>query len=217
MASYVSLSLLNLSNYHLIISNRILYFLDNIYYSNLKKLYNEKLNDIFKYCKYPVLRPEYFIYFKFYFSYLFFHYMTKKNFILYSLSLHSSYISELIYDNLIKKYDYESSHNIDFLKNTHSMLFIYLLHVKIFFLNLEFYKKFGLLSMYSLFYFLQNVNIIYKERLDCIEKKIEFKNKFKIFIISPNKKFIENVINKTKYFTYPNYLYFINFLIYIIY
>jgi hypothetical protein len=143
--------------------------------------------------------------------------MTKKKFILYSLSLHFSYISELIYDNLIKKYEYESSHNIDFLKNTHSLLFIYLLHIKIFFLNLDFYKKFGLLSMYSLFYLLQNVNIIYKERLDCIEKKIEFKNKFKIFIISPNKKFIENVINKTKYFTYSNYLYFINFLIYIIY
>jgi hypothetical protein len=202
-------------NYHLLISNYLSHFLDNVYFSNLKKLYNEDLINIFKYCKYPVFKPEYLIYLKFYFSYLFFHYITRKKFLLYSLSLHLSYTSELIFENLIKKYDYYPIYNIEFLKNTHNILFIYLLYIKIFFFNLEFYKKVILLLSYSLFYFIYNVHIIYHERLECIENKTEFKNKFKILIISPNKKFIENIVNKTKYFTYSNYLYFINFLIYI--
>jgi hypothetical protein len=202
-------------NYHLLISNNLSYFLDNIYFSNLKKLYNEDLNNIFKYCKYPVFRPEYLIYLKFYFSYLFFHYVTNKKFIFYSFSIHLSYICELIFENLIKKYDYQPNYNIDFLKNTSNVLFIYLFYLKIFFLNLQFYKKGFLLFLYSLFYFIYNIHIIYKERLGCIENKTEFRNKFKILIISPNKKFIENIVNRTKYFTYSNYLYFINFLIFV--
>ena len=206
------LSIIN--NYHQIISHKLTLFLDNIYYNNLKKLYNENLDSIFNFCKYPVFRPEYFIYLQYYFSHLFFLNITKKYFLSYSLYLHSIYISELIYINLIERYKYAPKNNIIFLMNTYKLLFIYLFYMKIFFLNMSFYKKIFFLSLCSTFYFINIINNIYTERLKCIENKSEFNNFFKILVITPNKKFIENIIRKTQFFTYSNYLFFINALLF---
>ena len=61
-----------------------------------------------------------------------------------------------------------------------------------------------------------NINYIYKERMECIDLNKEFYHPFKIIILSPNKKFILNIINKTQFFTYSNFLLFINLLLFFI-
>ena len=83
-------------------------------------------------------------------------------------------------------------------------------------LKIKLYKRIIMLSSISIFYFLNGVNYIYTERLKHIEEKKDFIHPLKILIISPNKKFIEKVINKTKYFTYGNCLLFINLLIFVL-
>lgn len=200
-------------NIHYNISERIANFLDNIYYKNLKKIYNDSLENIF--CKFPIIKPDYFIYFQYYFIYTSFYYITYKKVIMYSLSLQSIYISGLIFDNLSKKYNYNPINNILFLKNTSLLFFLYLLFLKILFLRIVLYKKMFILSSFSIFYFLHNLNYIYKERLKYIELKKDFIHPLKIFIISPNKDFIKTVIHKTTYFTHGNYLLFINLLLFI--
>jgi hypothetical protein len=61
-----------------------------------------------------------------------------------------------------------------------------------------------------------NINNIYTKRLECIDLNKEFYHPFKIIILSPNKNFIKNIINKTKYFTYSNFLIFVNLLFFIL-
>jgi hypothetical protein len=202
-------------SYHNIISNKIVFFLDTLYYKNLKKLYNQNLDIIFQSCKFPIIKPEYFIFFQYYFTYLSLYYLNRKNIILYSLSLQLIHLCALIYDNLILKYSYIPKNNTNFLKNTSYSLFIYLFYLKILLLKIKFYKKILMLSSFSIFYFLHNLNYIYNERLKCIESKEDFKHPLKILIISPNKEFIENIIYKTKFFTYDNFFLFINLFIFI--
>lgn len=203
-------------NIHNIISEKITNFLDNVYYKNLNKLYNQNLETIFKCCNFPIIKPDYFIFFQYYFIYTSLYYITYKKKIMYSMSIHLMHICGIIFDNLIKKYNYTSINNILFLKNTSYLLFLYLLFLKILFLRIILYKKIFMLFSFSVFYFLHNLNYIYKERLKFIELKKDFIHPLKILIISPNRPFIENIINKTKYFTYENYLLFINLLLFII-
>jgi hypothetical protein len=61
-----------------------------------------------------------------------------------------------------------------------------------------------------------NINDIYSERLECIKLNKEFYHPLKIIILSPDKKFILNIINKTRFFTYTNFLLFINILLFCI-
>jgi len=197
---------------HDIITNKITTFLDYIYYNNLKKLYNENLNNLFQYCKYPVIKPEFFIYIQFYFIYTSLYY---KNLIIYSISLHLMYISGKIFDNLLLKYDYIPTYNITFLKDSAYFLFLYLLSLKILFLKIYYINKILLSSTLSIFFTLMNINYIYQERLKYIELKQDFRHPLKILIISPSIPFIENVINRTKYCTYENFLFLINICMYI--
>ena len=205
----------NLLHFHQIIANKITHFLDNIYYNNLKKLYNDTLSNTLKLSKFPVIKPELFVYMQYYFIYLFLHYVTNKKLFLYSISLHLTYISGLIFKDLSKKYEYDPIYNIYFLKETSYLLFMYLLFFKIFFLKIQFYNKILMYSLLNSFYLLMNINFIYKERLKCIEEQKEFRHKLKFLIISPEKSFIEKVIYKTRFFTYSNFLFFINILIYL--
>lgn len=103
-------------SFHEIISKKITYLLDILYYNNLKKLYKDTLSNIFTYKKIPVIEPEYFIFLQYYFIYTFFYYISNKNFLLYSSSLHLTYISGLLFDNLLIKYNYNPSKNIFFFK-----------------------------------------------------------------------------------------------------
>jgi hypothetical protein len=189
----------NLLHFHQIIANKISHFLDNIYYNNLKKLYNDTLSNTLKFSKFPVIKPELFVYMQYYFIYLFLHYVTNKKLFLYSTSLHLTYISGLIFKDLSKKYEYVPIYNIYFLKETSYLLFMYLLFFKIFFLKIQFYNKILMYSLLNSFYLLLNINFIYKERLKCIEEQKEFRHNLKFLIISPEKSFIEKVIYKTRF------------------
>ncbi len=200
-------------SFHEIISKKITYLLDNVYYNNLKKLYNDTLNNIFNYKKIHIIKPEYYIFSSYYFIYTFFYYISNKNLIYYSLSLHLTHISSLLFDNLVKKYDYNSSKDIYFLKNNSYFLFNYLFFFKILFLKTEFYKKLFITSSIHIFFLLTIINDIYKERLKCIITKKEFNHHLKILVFTPNKKVIEDIIKKTSFFTYSNYLLFLNFIL----
>jgi len=193
------------------ITDKIISFLDNIYYKNLQKIYNDTLDKIFTYCEYPVIKPEFFIYLQYYFIYTFFYYITNKSLIFYSASLHLTHINGLIFKKLCIQNNYIPSKNSEFLKNTNYLLFMYLLFLKILFLN-----KLLLLICTILFYSIHNINIVYKERLKCIETKKEFIHPLKIVIITPNKQIIEKIIYNTRFFTYSNYLFFINIMLYMI-
>ena len=195
---------------HIDISNKVINILDSVYYKNLQKLYpNNKLNELFFIGKFPILKPEYFVFYQYYLIYLFIHHLNHKNYIRYTFSLHFFHIFGLIYDNLLLKYDYKPIYNISYLKNTAYILFIYL-----FFLKLLLFNKIFLLSIFSIFYSLVNINQIYKERIKSIENKEIFTHPLKILIITPNKNTIENIIKKTNIFSFNNFLFFVNVCIY---
>jgi hypothetical protein len=205
---------MSLHNY---ISNKITLFLDNIYYNYLEKIYNDNINNIFNNNKIFVIKPEYFVYLQYYFIYSHLYNITHNNVILYSISLHMIYICELIFKNISIKYNYIQTNNVIFLIDTSHLLFLYLFSLKIFFLKIYFYYKLYILTNFMLFYLLMNINYIYTERYKCINSNIDFYHPFKFIILSPNKKYILNIINKTKFFTYSNFLLFINILLFIFY
>ena len=195
---------------HIDISNKLVNILDILYYKNLQKLYpNSKLKDIFIIGKFSILKPEYFIFYQYYLIYSFIYHLNHRNSIRYTFSLHFFHIFGLIYDNLLIKYEYTPIYNISYLKNTAYVLFIYL-----FFLKLLLFNKIFLLSIFSLFYSLMNINQIYKERIKSIENKEIFNHPLKILVITPNKNTIENIIKKTNIFTFHNFLFFVNICIY---
>ena len=203
-------------SFHKNISVKISIFLENIYYKYLTTLYNDTLNNIFNNTKLFIIKPEYFIYLQYYFIYTFFHYITYNNIILYSASLHSIHICELIFNILSIKYNYIQKNNTDFLINTSYFLLIYLFIFKIFFLKIYFYYKIFFFTNFTLFYLLMNINNIYNKRLECINTNKEFYHPFKIVILSPDKNFLLNIVNKTKFFTHSNFLIFINLLLFFI-
>jgi hypothetical protein len=94
------------------------------------------------------------------------------------------------------------------------MLSMYLFYLKILLINIYTYKKIIILSTTSIFYILNILNNVYKERLDCIENKKEFHNKLKILVITPNKNIIKKIIKYTSFFNYSNYLFIINILLF---
>lgn len=198
---------------HNYISNKIISILDYIYYNNLKKLYNENLDNLFHYSKYPIIKPDFFVYIQYYFIYnsLYF-----KNFLVYTTSLHLIPISNIIFENLLVKYNYNPTFNIYFLKDSAYFLFLYLLSFQILFLKNYYIRKIIISSILTSFFTLMNINYIYKERLKHIELKKDFRHPLKILIISPSKTFIESIINKTKYCTYSNFIFLINICIYFI-
>ena len=174
------------------------------------------LNDILNNNKLFIIKPEYFIYLQYYFIYTFFHYITQHNTFLYSISLHFTYICELVFKNISIKHNYIEKNNTKFLINTSHFLLLYLFFFKIFFLKIYFYYKIFFLINFMIFYTLFNINDIYKQILECIDLNKEFYHPFKIIVLSPNKKFILNIINKTRFFTYSNFLIFINLLLFFI-
>jgi hypothetical protein len=203
---------------HIDIANKLITFLDNIYYKNLLKLYSinkiNSLNDIFHMSKFPIFKPDYFIFQQYYLIYSFLHHVSYKHVFRYSLSLHLFHIFGITYDNLLIKYNYKPMYNILYLKNSAYLLFIYLFFFKLLLINISLFKKILLLSTFTIFYSLVNVNEIYKERLKSIENNETFNHPFKILVITPNKNIIENIIRKTNIFTFSNFLLCINIFVY---
>lgn len=196
---------------HEYISTKIIDFLDYFYYNNLKKLYNENIDDLFYNLKFPIIKPDFFIYIQYYLIYnsLYFN-----NYLIYSFSLNLLPITNIIFDNLLIKYNYIPTLNINFLKDSSYFLFLYLLSLKIIFLKINFIKKAFLSILIFSFFSIMNINYIYKERLKYIELKQDFRHPLKILIISPSKAFIEKIIYKTRYFTYNNFILLLNICIF---
>jgi len=147
--------------------------------------------------------------------YSFFHNITYKNTFWYSISLHSFYICELIFEKLVNILEYKSLYNIIFLKNTVHLLFMYLFLMKVMFLNIYFFKKYMMLLMFGTFYFCIKLNEIYKKRIYSIENKKDFIDPFKILIITPNIDIMNKIIKYTNVFHFSNYLIFINIILYL--
>jgi len=192
-------------NIHTIVSNKISSFFENIYLKY--KVYNKNRNN-----KILNLKLESLIYLQYYFIYTFLYYVTNNNFILYSTSLHFIYICELIFKNLSDRYKYYYKNNVIEFFSSSYLLFLYFLFLKISFLKIYFYSKIFLLSSLSLFYLLITVNDTYKKRLESIHTNKDFYHPLKIIIFTPDKKVIQNIIEKTNFFTYSNFLLLVNFL-----
>lgn len=120
---------------HSYISKKLTNLLDFLYFDKLKKLYNEPLEQVFKYCSFPVVKPEYFIYGQYYFIYTFIYYLNK-NTIFYSSSLHIIYILDITFQNICSQYNYNPTCNIYFLKDMSYLLMMYLFFKNIFSSNL---------------------------------------------------------------------------------
>jgi hypothetical protein len=207
---------MKLSNLHTYISNKIVFLLDCIYYNNLKKLYPENdLKDILILKKFPIIKPDYFIFLQYYFIYKFFNNLTYNNLFRYSFFLHFYHINGLVFHGLSNLYKYQSSYNITYLKEISDYLFLYLFFFKILYLNIISYKKGIMIIFFMFFYLFFSINELYKARLKSIEKKEDFNHPFKILIVTPNKKNIENIILKTNLFTYTNFLFFINVFLFL--
>jgi hypothetical protein len=218
---------------HTYLANLLFGFLDNIYYKNLKSVYKKDLPLIFRYSNIAIIKPEYFIYANYYFIYLFFHYMVPNNFLIYSSLLHINYINDLLYDNMLLNYTYVPENDVVFLKQTEKILFQYLFFFKIYFSEINSLNKFYIIFLQNLFYFLVQIHDIYKQRLLSIERKNSKKdenneknekrekyenmnkNILKLFIVSPDKKIIENIAYSFRFATYSNYLFFLNMIIYL--
>lgn len=195
---------------HNSISIKITTFLESLYNNYLIKNKNTNKNTIN-----GLFNGKLFIYLQYYFIYSFFYNITYHNIIFSSISLHSIYICELIFKILSNKYNYVQ-YNTQFLINTSYYLSVYLFFFKICFLKIYLYYKIFFFVNFMSYYLLMNINDIYSKRLECINLKKEFYHPFKMIILSPNKNFLLNIINKTKYFTYSNFLIFINFLLFFI-
>lgn len=204
----------NSKSLYVSIANNITFFIDYIYYNNLKKIYKSELAILFVNKTYPIVMPEFFIYLQYYFTYEFFYYLNKQNIFLYSLSLHMMYINNLIYNNLCKKYKYTSQYNVKFLINTNYAIFAYFLFLKIMFLDTLIYNKIIFNLLLSIFCLLTSINNVYEDRLLCINNKKEINHPFKILIITSSKKLIENIAYKTRFFSFENLLIFTNILLY---
>ena len=201
--------------FHAIISNTISSFINDYYYYYLQIIYKTPINNVLNFNNFIIIKPQYFIYFQYYFIYLFFYYTNINNLLYYSISLQFINISSLIYDKLSNQIiNYNPINNIDFIKNSSYILFLYLLYLKIYFIENNL-KKILLFIFISSFYFLVNIQFIYNERLKYIQLKKDFRHPLKILIISPSKSFIENIVKKTKYFTYENFFITINLLLFI--
>jgi hypothetical protein len=198
---------------HEILSLRIIEFLDYIYYNNLKILYKNSLKNLFYFSNNPILKPEFLLYLQFFFIYKFLCY---ENFFLVSFYLHFTHICKLVFDKLTIKYDYIPIKNVNILKESSFFLFLYFLFIKILYINTDLLNKLTSIFILFIFFILMNINFIYKERLKHIKLNKDFRHILKIFIISPSKPFIESVIKNTNYFSYENFLYLINFFIYIL-
>ena len=151
--------------FHIYITNLISTLLDQFYYRYVQIVYKDELKNILHYATCTILKLEYFIYAQYYFNYLFFYHISKKNRLLLAICLHLTYICSLLYHQLAYKYNYVSAYNILFLEKSFFVLFSYLLFLKILYASNVFYEKIYLWSTLFLFqllaYFFNYLIIMY--------------------------------------------------------
>ena len=144
-------------------------------------------------------------------------FLKKNQFIDYSLLLHLQYITSLTFKKLYN-YNIPSKYNLPFLDKFGDYLFLYLYSIKIYFKNdITYINKFFINSLSFSYFFLYQINDLYKTRLKSIEQKSDFKHPLKILFLHPNINDIKNIINTTNIFNLSNFYIFINILLFLLF
>lgn len=165
-----------------------------------------------------IFKIQYLLYSRFYFIYLFLYFLKKNQFIDYSLVLHIQYIISLVFNNFYSNNDIKSKYNLIFLDKLADFLFVYLLSIKIYFKNdISNTNKFFINTLSLGYFFIYQINDLYKSRLNSIINKKEFKHYLKILFSHPNINDINNIIENTNIFNLSNFYIFINILLFLLF
>jgi len=191
------------------INTFIRYYYYDYYFKNKNEIKNMK-NISFK--------LEYFLYLRFYFMYLFFHYLKKRNTIYYSFLLNFQHVIGDVCMTNYKHYKIQSEFNIEFLNKTTMYIFDYLLINKIYFnKNMNFITKFIVISGILLFQLGIITQRLFLKRINSIKNKTHQDDNFDFIFLLPGFENIVKVIEKTKFMNYQNFYVFLNTLLTLFY
>ena len=192
---------------HNYISNIISNFIIQNIYNNSNEIIENSL-----------LKIEYLIYFRFYLIYLFLSFLKKNLFLDYSLILHTQYILSLTFNKIYNNFEIKSKYNLTFLDNLGDYLLLYLFSIKIYFKDdINYVNKFFINTLSLSYFFLYQINDLYKTRLESINKQIEFKHYLKILFSHPNITDIKKIITSTNIFNLSNYYIFNNIILFLLF
>lgn len=179
--------------------------------------YYFKNNDLIKNFKTISFKFEYFLYLRFYFIYLFFHYYKKNNLLFYSFLINFQYvIGEICMTNL-KHYNITSESNIKFLNKVTIYFFDYLLLNSIYFnKNIKFMNKIILFFNIIIFQMGIIVQKLFNKRIECIKNKQELNDNFAFLFLLPGFENIIKVVEKTKFMNYENFYIYLNIILWIL-
>jgi hypothetical protein len=191
---------------HLKLSN---YFFDCIHQYYYQPLIHEKKKTI----QDALIKPEYLQYSLFYCIYSLSNAWSCKDIISFQWYLHSFYILYLLDEKIRKEYSYTSKYNLSFLNQIAFYLYFYILSMKFYFHPCEASFKNMSFTSLSVFSLMMNYHEAYVNRLKTIEYKKEPEHHIrKIFIFTPNKKIMKQIVYHTRHFTFSNLLFLISFL-----
>ncbi len=217
------------------VSNKIFGFLDEYYYSNQEKIYNNNFQTICE-KRYFFIKPEVFLFLPFYQMFLYFHYWTYNQLLLGFISLNSIPITNHLLTSIQKKYNYKFSTNHQFILNLQfPFLYVFILS-KIAFGNKTPFQKMSWSLLQSVFYFLSLVHHVHQKRLDryvetkknnisetkkndsekLLEKKSskEFAHPFDFCVVDSRPKTIEKILFYMQHFDKDTYYLYTTILLF---
>ncbi len=193
-------------NIHFKISNQCFDYINSYYYHPLILQKKKNIQDAW-------IKPEYLQYFLFYCIYSLSNAWTSKDTISFSFYLHIFYVIYLLDEKIRKEYTYTSKYNLSYLNQIAFYLYFYILSFKFYFHPCDPSFKNITCTSLSVFSLLMNYHDAYENRLQVLEHKKEPDHSLrKIFIFTPNKKIMKQIIHHTRHFTFSNLLFFISFL-----
>ena len=183
----------------------------------INNIYNKNINGKEK-NNYQIFKIEYLLYVRLYLIYIFLILFKKNQFIDYSIVLHLQYTLSLIFQNTYNNINIISNYNLTFLDKLSDYLFLYLYSIKIYFKSdISYVNKF-IINILSLgYFFIYEINDLYKTRLKSIQNNSEFKHHLKILFSHPNIDDINKIINSTNIFNLSNYYIFINIILFLLF
>jgi hypothetical protein len=163
------------------------------------------------------LKLEYFLFFKIYIIYLFFHELTYKNILNYSFLLNFQYIIGQVCMQNVDYYKIKYENNIYFLNNFIIYFFDFLLFHHIYFNNkIHYINKFFLIINIFLFQLGIIIHKLFSKRIQYLDlaNNTNQKNKsdFEFLFLLPGLENIYNVVEKTKNMNESNFYIFLNIL-----
>lgn len=179
--------------------------------------YYFKNNNLIKNFKKVSFKFEYFLYLRFYFIHLFFHYYKKNNLLFYSFLINFQYIIGEICMTNLKYYNITSESNIEFLNKVTIYFFDYLLLNKIYFSkNIKFTNKLILILNIIIFQMGIIVQKLFDKRIKCIKNKKELNDNFGFLFLLPGFENIIKVVEKTRFMNYENFYIYLNIILWIL-